>query len=197
MSQGLERDDVSLSPFVALARQRFREWFQPSRVVLCVLDDSTSARANIITVCFSMHTSYKPGMMAFAIWRHSHSYGLALAADECVLAVPGERLADATMVCGTRSGRDTDKWAITGLTPHSSLQVDVPSIRECIANIELRIMDRVETGDHLLVVGEVLQYGVNKANQERPLLSVGPREEGYRVLARSGMHRLAVVDSEN
>tara|TARA_E500000318_G_scaffold92759_2_gene91598 strand:- start:4216 stop:4821 length:606 start_codon:yes stop_codon:yes gene_type:complete len=181
--------------FEALPRQRFRDWFQPSRVLLCVLNDPATDRANIITLCFSMHASYKPTMMAFAIWRHSLSHSLAQKATECVLAVPGEKLAEAAMTCGTQSGADLDKWVATGLTPVASQRVAVPSIRECIANVELRIASRCEAGDHLLLVGEVLQYGVDKSNLEQPLLSVGPREEGYKVLARSGIHRLAVVDA--
>lgn len=181
--------------FEALPRQRFRDWFQPSRVLLCVLNNPATERANIITLCFSMHASYKPTMMAFAIWRHSFSHSLAQNATECVLAVPGEKLAEAAMTCGTHSGADLDKWAAAGLTPVSSQRVAVPSIRECIANMELRITSRCESGDHLLLVGEVLQYGVDKSNLEQPLLSVGPREEGYKVLARSGIHRLAVVDA--
>lgn len=183
------------SPFVAVPRQRFRDSFQPSRVVLCVLEDPDAGRSNIITLCFSMHASYKPTMMAIAIWCHSHSHSLARNATECVLAVPGEKLAGAAMTCGTQSGADLDKWVATGLTPVASQMVAVPSIRECIANMELRIVSRCDAGDHLLLVGEVLQYGVDKSNLEQPLLSVGPREEGYKVLARSGIHRLAVVDA--
>lgn len=184
------------SPFVALPRQRFRDSFQPSRVVLCVLNDSDPGRSNIITLCFSMHASYKPTMMAFAIWRHSYSHSLAQSATECVLAVPGEKLAGAAITCGTQSGANVDKWAATGLSPIASQRVAVPSIRECIANMEVRIANRYEAGDHLLLVGEVLQYGVDESNPEKPLLSIGPREEGYKVLARSGIHRLAVVNTQ-
>jgi hypothetical protein len=49
------------------------------------------------------------------------------------------------------------------------------------------------TGDHVLAVGEVLRFGVNRELSDRPLLSVGPRTRGYDVLAHEGVHRLGVI----
>jgi hypothetical protein len=62
-----------------------------------------------------------------------------------------------------------------------------------IANIEIVKRATVPTGDHILVVGEVLKFGVNQANRERPLVSLGPRTDGFEVLAHERMHRLGVV----
>ncbi|MHC4507126.1 MAG: flavin reductase family protein [Planctomycetota bacterium] len=44
------------------------------------------------------------------------TFGLMEEANEFSVNVPGEALADACMLCGTRSGRDIDKIAETGLT---------------------------------------------------------------------------------
>jgi flavin reductase (DIM6/NTAB) family NADH-FMN oxidoreductase RutF len=70
----------------------------------------------------------------------------------------------------------------------------VPGLRRAIANIELVKRAIVEAGDHVVVVGEVLRFAVNKGTRERPLLSVGADTSGYRVLAHEGIHRLAVVE---
>lgn len=183
--------------FVALGRQAFRRYFQPSRVVIGVMPRSDGRGVNLITLCFNMHCSYKPAMMSFAIWKGSFSHSLIGKADSCVLAVPGESLARATLACGLTSGRDTDKVLEHGLTLVGSEHVSVPGINECIANIELRIVNRVATGDHVTVIGEVLKYGVNESRSERPLLSVGPDHRGYEVLCHHGLHRIAVVARGN
>ena len=183
--------------FTSLKRQKFRDVFQPSRVVLAVVPDETKPHPNLITLCFNMHSSYKPAMMAFAVWRNAYTHGLLEVARECVLAVPGEELVEPVMYCGTRTGADCNKWSECGLTPHPSEQINVPGVRECIANIELVIERTIDSGDHQLVLGRVVRYGVDQSNRQRPLLSVGPRERGYKVLAKQGIHRLAVVDSES
>jgi flavin reductase (DIM6/NTAB) family NADH-FMN oxidoreductase RutF len=180
--------------FTAVGRQKFRRYFQPSRVVLALMRSTGPADFNVITLCFSMHSSYRPPMVAFAIQDRAFSHHLITLDDECVLAVPGESLVEETMHCGITSGRDTNKIKELSLDLMESTHVAIPNIRQCIANIELKIVARVQQGDHVTVFGEVLKYGVNADRKERPLLSVGPDERGYRVLKRHRVHRLAVVD---
>jgi flavin reductase (DIM6/NTAB) family NADH-FMN oxidoreductase RutF len=181
--------------FCGLKRQQFREYFQPSRILLAVIRDNERGRFNIITLCFSMYCSYKPAMMAFAVHKRAHSHGLLQDALDCVLAVPGESLAEQAMLCGIDSGRAIDKFRVCGLTRVESARATTPGILEAIANVELALVEKIRTGDHLTVIGRVLQFGVQKHSRERCLVSVGPRTEGYRVLRRRGIHRIAVVDT--
>jgi flavin reductase (DIM6/NTAB) family NADH-FMN oxidoreductase RutF len=182
-----------LPEFSSLRRQQFREVFQPSRIVLGVLSDAERGGINAITLCFNMYCSYKPPMMAFAIHERAYSYQLLENADSCVLAVPGEALADQVLYCGINSGSKAEKIRACGFTLTPSKHVDVPGIAQAIANIELRILAKIQTGDHLTVTGQVLRFGVNKGNSERCLVSVGPRTKGFQVLRRRGIHRIAVV----
>jgi flavin reductase (DIM6/NTAB) family NADH-FMN oxidoreductase RutF len=72
-------------------------------------------------------------------------------------------------------------------------KIAVPGLLRAIANVEMRKRAAIESGDHVLVVGEVLRFAVNRDNHERPLLSIGRNTSGFEVLSREGMHRLAVV----
>jgi len=181
--------------FHSIGRQDFRKHFQPSRIVLAVFRGDTISGVNIITLCFDMHCSYKPPMMAFSIQEGAYSYALLEKAKECVLAIPGESMAQGVLLCGTKSGASCDKIAECGFTLSQSENTDVPGIAEAIANIEISIVAKHRTGNHLTAFGEVLRYGVNSANKQRCLLSVGPDTSGYRVLAHDGIHRIAVVDA--
>jgi flavin reductase (DIM6/NTAB) family NADH-FMN oxidoreductase RutF len=194
MTTTIPDDDLPL--FSALSRQQFRKVFQPSRIVLCVLPAETASGVNVITLCFDMYCSYKPPMMAFAIQKGAYSYKLLETASECVLAVPGETMAAQAMYCGTKSGSKVDKVAECGLRLIPSERVSVPGLASAIANVEVRIISKVETGDHLTAFGEVLRFGVNEQSNERCLLSVGPDTDGYSVLAQEGIHRIAVVDMD-
>jgi flavin reductase (DIM6/NTAB) family NADH-FMN oxidoreductase RutF len=141
-----------------------------------------------------MYCSYKPPMMAFSIQKGAFSYGLLYPGVECVLAVPGECLAQQALLCGTTSGTEVDKVTACGFTLIPSETVSVSGIAEAIANIEMQITNVQPTGDHLTAFGEVRRFAVNERSTERCLLSVGQDISGYRVLAQAGIHRIAVVD---
>jgi flavin reductase (DIM6/NTAB) family NADH-FMN oxidoreductase RutF len=84
---------------------------------------------------------------------------------ECVIAVPTVDLLDEVVGIGTCSGADTDKFARFGLTPVPGRFVKAPLIKECLANIECRVMDIV--GKHNLVVLEGLAAYLDSARKER------------------------------
>jgi flavin reductase (DIM6/NTAB) family NADH-FMN oxidoreductase RutF len=179
--------------FEELKRQQFRNYFQPSRILLGLIPAPTESGVNVITLCFSMYCSYKPPMMAVAIQKRSASYELIQNAEHFVLSVPGESLADASMFCGTTSMSKVDKVTHLGLPLLPSLSIDVPGISNAIANIEMERNALVKTGDHIVVIGRVLRFRVNTTLRELPLVSFGANEEGYRLLSRHGVHRIGTV----
>jgi flavin reductase (DIM6/NTAB) family NADH-FMN oxidoreductase RutF len=182
--------------FVDLSRQQFRGYFQPSSLVMCILPaPATESGINVITLSFCTHCSYKPPMMAIAIQNINDGYRLVQHASEFVLAVPGEDMVREAMACGTDSAKDADKVRSLMIQLVPSDKIKVPGLARAIANIELQKKSTTECGDHLLVVGEVLKYGVNQKKGTRPLLSVGPDTGGYRVLLEQGIHRSTAVIS--
>ena len=64
---------------------------------------------------------------------------------------------------GLASGRDTDKFAVTGLTPVASDLVDAPYIQEFPMVLECRVSHVLEIGLHTLFVGEILDIKVEEA----------------------------------
>lgn len=133
-------------------------------------------------------------MMAAAFQNVAESYGLVREAAEYVLAVPGPSLLNETIFCGTRSLKDTDKVATLGLALIPSRTIAVPGIAKAIANVELVKETLVHTGDHVMLIGRVTRFGVNRAKKELPLLSIGPDTAGYRLLVHKGIHRIATVE---
>lgn len=77
-------------------------------------------------------------------------------------------------ICGSKSGRDTDKMAAAGLTPVEPEVISVPGIKELPLTLECRVLYRqeqesdqfndeitrkfytIETGDHICYYGEIV-----------------------------------------
>ena len=65
--------------------------------------------------------------------------------------------------CGTKSGRDTDKWKDTGLTKAPASKVSVPLIQESPVNLECKVVRIDELGSHHMFLAEVVAVDVDDA----------------------------------
>jgi flavin reductase (DIM6/NTAB) family NADH-FMN oxidoreductase RutF len=122
--------------------------------ILCTVTDKAS-NSNIITLGWGQIGSFYHGHPVFiiAVTPQRYSWHFLEDVPEFVIAVPDDSLGKAAEICGTLSGRDSDKFKASGLTPVTSNYVKAPSILECPINIECRIYTRV-VPPHLLLTPE-------------------------------------------
>ena len=146
----------------------------PEQVVLVTCVD-TNGRPNVMTAGWTMFCSGQPPMLAVAIGKTRYTHAQILAAKQFVIAFPGEDMTEAVMLCGTKSGRDTDKFKEAKLTARPGLQVKAPLIEECVANLECQLESTLETGSHTIFVGRIVQGWVSESGKKR-LFNLGKRE---------------------
>jgi len=128
-------------------------------LVTCV---NKRGRANIITLAWSMPTSIKPPMVVISIAPRRLSHRMIEKTGEFVVNVPTMEIVKETLFCGRISGKECDKFKEAPLTPLPAKKVRPPIIKECIAHLECKLVEKVTTGDHTLFVGEVLASYVDK-----------------------------------
>lgn len=81
--------------------------------------------------------------MCVVLVRHSrYTWQLLEQRDEFTMNVPAVDLAETAVVCGTKSGRDVDKFAECGLTAVAGQHVSVPLIDQCVVHYECRTVHR-------------------------------------------------------
>lgn len=142
---------------------------EPGPLVLLTTRDGD--RNNIMTLSWTMVLDFRP-RFAITTGAWNHSFKALKKTRQCVIAVPGVDLLDKAVGIGTCSGTDTDKFAEFRLTPLPGRTVDAPLIKECLANIECRVVDIVKKHD--IVVLEALAAWVNPTRREqRRLHAVG------------------------
>ena len=119
---------------------------------------------NIMTISWTMVLDFTP---AFAIttgeW--NHSFAALRKNRECVIAVPTVDMLDKVVGIGTCSGTNTDKFAKFKLTPVQGKVVRSPLIKECLANIECKVIDIVKR--HNIVVLEAVAAYIDTARKEK------------------------------
>ena len=163
----------------------------PRRVAWAVAEHG--GRRSICPLGWKMFASFNPPMVAIGIAPARFTHELIEKSGEFVLAWPGEDLADATISCGTTSGRDRDKWDATGLTAAEAELVSAPLIPECIANLECRVTGSLQTGDHTIFAGEVLRTWMTDDN--RQVQCITDHSSGYDILLDHPAWTIGVVRS--
>jgi flavin reductase (DIM6/NTAB) family NADH-FMN oxidoreductase RutF len=73
----------------------------------------------------------------------------------------------ATYYCGTHSGRDGDKIGPSGLKLLPATKIGTPLIEGAVYNLECTLHGELETGDHILFVGEVVAAHLDESAGER------------------------------
>lgn len=162
---------------------------RPARIVWAVAEHE--GKRSICPLGWKMSTSTSPPMIAISVASTRFTHDLICKSGGFVLAWPGEDLADATFFCGTNRGSDIDKFKKMNLTPLNAEHIEAPLIKECIANLECRLSGKLNTGDHTIFAGEVLNAYVNEIPKR--LLCLIDNSSGYDFILEKSGYRFGVA----
>ena len=149
--------------------------------VACAVSLDDKGRATIIALGWVMPTSHEPPLVAISVGHTRYSHECIERSGEFVLALPNKDQADAVLFCGTKSGRDVDKFKESGFKPAKATVVKPPLIQDAVANLECKVASSHRTGDHTIFVGEIVAAHVDDEHTERLYtLSTGYEMGGVR-----------------
>jgi len=135
---------------------------------IVVVTTSYKGRPNIMTMGFHMMIQHDPPLIGCIIGPWDHSYKSLLATRECVIAIPTVDLARKVVDIGNCSGDKVNKFAEFGLTMVPASKVKAPLIKECLANIECKVVDTVEK--YNLFVLKAVSICIDDERKERRTL---------------------------
>ena len=133
----------------------------PSRGVLVSAVDK-DGNSNLITVAWAGTICSDPPMLSISVRPERYSYHMIRETGEFVVNLTTEELVRAVDFCGVKSGRDTDKWKETGLTPEKASVVNVPLVRQSPVNLECRVLRVDELGSHHMFIAQVVAVDVDE-----------------------------------
>jgi flavin reductase (DIM6/NTAB) family NADH-FMN oxidoreductase RutF len=142
---------------------------EPGPVVLVTTYDGR--KNNVMTISWTMVLDFTP-VFAIATGEWNYSFAALRKTRECVIAIPTVDLLDRVVGIGTCSGADIDKFARFNLSAVPGKAVNAPMIKECLTNIECKVVDLV--AKHNIVVLEAVAACMDPARKEkRTLHAVG------------------------
>jgi flavin reductase (DIM6/NTAB) family NADH-FMN oxidoreductase RutF len=138
-------------------------------VVLVTTHDGR--KSNIMTISWTMVLDFN-AVFAITTGEWNHSFVALRDRRECVIAIPPVDMLDKVVGIGTCSGADTDKFARFGLTAVPGKVVKAPLIKECLANIECKVVDIVRK-HNIVVLEGVAAYMDHARKDKRTVHAVG------------------------
>jgi flavin reductase (DIM6/NTAB) family NADH-FMN oxidoreductase RutF len=142
---------------------------EPGPVTLVTTHDKS--RSNIMTITWAMVMDFTP-RFAITTGPWNYSYHALRTTKECVIAIPTVDLIDKVVGVGTCSGEDTNKFEKFGFTPLKGKHVKAPLLKECLANIECRVVDIIKRHD-IVVLEALAAYFDSSRKEQRTLHAVG------------------------
>ncbi len=144
----------------------------PEQIVIAVAKDK-KGRANPVTLGWSMFASGTPPMMAIAVYKGHYTVKCIRHSKCFTIAFPSADMADAALFFGSKSGRDTDKFAEFDCETKPAKKIDSLLLTDAVANFECKFHSQTVAGDHIIFVGRVVAAHTNTKRKKR-LYSIAP-----------------------
>ena len=131
--------------------------------VLMVGTYDQDGKPNLMNAAWGGICCSQPPCVAVSLRKATYSYNGIVERKAFTLGIACESKMAEADYCGIASGRDVDKFAVTGLTPVRSELVDAPYAAEFPVILECRLLHTIEIGLHTQFIGEIVDV---KADEE-------------------------------
>ena len=111
---------------------------------------------NLMTAAWGGILCSDPPLLGFSARPTRMTHEGVLTHKAFTINFPSAAMAVQTDFSGLTSGRQVNKFDLSGLTPVRSTLVDAPCVLQAPVTAELRLFKTVELGTHTLFVGQIL-----------------------------------------
>jgi flavin reductase (DIM6/NTAB) family NADH-FMN oxidoreductase RutF len=133
----------------------------PTPVFIVGTYDKTG-RANVMAAAWGGICCSKPVCISVALRKATYTYGNIIEQKVFTVNIASQDYVKQVDYFGIASGRNTNKFEDTGLTPVKGDLVNAPYIEEFPLILECKLVHSHELGLHTLFVGEVLDVKVEE-----------------------------------
>jgi flavin reductase (DIM6/NTAB) family NADH-FMN oxidoreductase RutF len=129
--------------------------------IVCSYDKDN--KPNAMNVAWGGICCSSPPCLTISLRKATYSYGNIMERKAYTVCIPSEKYIKEADHFGMVSGKNEDKFAITGLTAVKSDLVDAPYIKEFPLIIECKVIQTVEIGLHTQFIGEIVDVKADES----------------------------------
>ena len=122
-----------------------------------LVSSAHAGATNVMAAAWAMALDFDPAKVAVVIDANTYTRQLVEASGEFALNIPCRAIAGNVLKAGSASGRDVEKFALSGLGSFPASQIGAPLVEGCVAWLECRVLPRPDNEKrHDLFLGEVV-----------------------------------------
>ncbi len=123
----------------------------------------TSGKPNVMTASWAGLCCSQPPCVAVSLRPATHSHGNICLRKAFTISIPSEAYLRQADYFGLVSGRETDKFAASGLTAVRSDLVDAPYVGEFPLVLECKLAHQFNLGLHTQFIGQIVDVKAEEA----------------------------------
>lgn len=135
--------------------------FKPDRPVF-VISTNLEGKPSGMIANWHMRCSFDPPLYAVSLSKSGYTHKLIEESGEFVISVPNKSLEENLMFFGTNHGDKIDKFKQTNIKTFKGKFTKIPLLSEATINLECKVQNKADVGDHYIYIGEVLATYLNQ-----------------------------------
>ena len=119
-------------------------------------------KSNITTIAWTGIINSDPMLVYVSIRKTRLAHEMITEIGNFVINLPTDKQVVEADLCGTKSGRDIDKYKECNFTKSISSMITSPGIKECPINIECKVKEVKNLGSHDMFIAEVVNINIEE-----------------------------------
>ncbi len=124
--------------------------------VLIIGTYSSDGKPNMMNAAWGGIVSSKPPCISVSIREGKLSFHNIKQTEAFTVNIPSEKYFKEADFVGIVSGKEYDKFLVTGLTPERSKLVNAPIVKEFPYTLECKLVREINLGSHTMFIGEIV-----------------------------------------
>jgi len=124
----------------------------PAALVTC----GTTEKPNVLTIGWTGIVCTRPPMTYISVRPERFSHDIIKKSGEFVINLTASSMVREVDLCGVKSGRDIDKFAVCGFHAVPAVKVAAPLIEECPVSLECKVTESRLLGSHTMFLAEII-----------------------------------------
>jgi flavin reductase (DIM6/NTAB) family NADH-FMN oxidoreductase RutF len=122
-----------------------------------------NGQANVMTAAWGGICNSRPPSVTVSLRKATYSHHNIVARGAFTISIPSAQYVTEMDYFGVSSGREVDKFAVSGLHAVKSALVDAPYVQEFPLVLECKLLHTHELGLHTQFIGEILDVKADES----------------------------------
>ncbi|MCS7164327.1 MAG: flavin reductase family protein [Thermodesulfovibrio sp.] len=142
-------------------KENFYRLLHP-KIVFLLTSVGSDGKHNVMSCAWATPASEEPPKIIVCVSKEHYTAELILQTKEFAINIPTKEMVKAIWICGSKSGRDVDKFKEANLTKTKASKISAPLIKECIGFIECKVTEVIDVGECYAFVADVVESMVDE-----------------------------------